>query len=442
MALAVSGGGDSIALTAVLCEARIIVPARAVVAHFDHAWRGEAAAARDRAVVDAVCERYGLALVTGRWQTPRRSEAAARDARYAFLLDVAGAHNATVVVTGHTEDDQLETLMLNMDRGAGTYGLAGIWPERPFPRRRAAAAGLRLARPLLCVAREETRAYCATRGLASVDDETNDDPAFARNRIRAMLADGEATLEARGLLLQLAVTTRASIRTLEATIASAAPCSSAEGGRALAFDRDALRAVPEELRIYAWHPALQRLLGDARDFGRGHFETLARVPAARTGTTFELPRGVIVTIEAARVLLSIGPLEEPALEPAWERLLPFAGRAGAWEILVTATGEAPSPAEEGWHASEVAVDGAAVLRAWRPSDRVALAGGRGHRKLQDAYVDAKVPQRQRAGAPVLARGADVLWTPLLGSQPAPAGSGGERWCVRWRPCERRDDTAR
>jgi tRNA(Ile)-lysidine synthase len=345
------------------------------------------------------------------------------------------------VATGHTEDDQVETVMLNMDRGAGTYGLAGMWPERAFPR--PGAGGLRLARPLLCVARDETRAYCAARGLAFFDDETNDDPAFARNRIRAMLAGAyEETPEARGLLLQLAVTTRARVRTLEASMAGAAPCTPAECRRALAFDRDALRAVPEELRIYAWRPALERLLGDARDFGRGHFETLARAPAARTGSTFELPRGVVVTVDARRVLVSIGRPGEPALEPGWERPLPFSGRAGAWEVVVTAACDDQAPDEDRWQSAELTADGGAVLRAWRPGDRVALAGGRGHRKLQDAYVDAKVPQRQRASAPVLAVAGAVLWTPLIGAASAPAAAGRVRWSVRWRRCGDADDSVR
>ncbi|MHB8378240.1 MAG: ATP-binding protein, partial [Dehalococcoidia bacterium] len=87
--LAVSGGADSSALAAVLCEAGIVDPARTTAAHFDHGLRGAGAAARERATVEALCERYGLALVAGAWQEPRPGEAAAREARYRFLAAAA-----------------------------------------------------------------------------------------------------------------------------------------------------------------------------------------------------------------------------------------------------------------------------------------------------------------------------------------------------------------
>ena len=438
--LAVSGGADSMALAAILCQAHVIDPANAIVAHFDHGWRGDAAAARDRAVVEALCERYGMQLATGRWDAPKRSEAAARTARLAFLHDVARARDASVVVTGHTEDDQVETVMLNMARGAGTYGLAGMAPERPFPQPMA-ANGLRLARPLLSSGRAETRAYCRDRALAFVDDETNEDHAFARNRIRAMLDEAyEETPEAREILLQTAAMARVSVRTLEASLEGVAPCAPAEDGRVLAFDRAALRSVPEEIAIYAWHPALDRLLGDARDFGRQHFQLLARAAAARTGSTFQLPRGVVVTVDADRVLLGIGPLEEPQIDPLWEHPLPFAGLAAAWEIrVIRAMPDETAAAGNGWQGVELLLEPGAVLRARRPGDRVTLAGLHGHRKLQDAYVDAKVPRRMRDAAPVIASGRQVLWSPLIGAVPSLPATGRQRWCVRWRRSNRFED---
>ncbi len=433
--LAVSGGADSTAMAAILCEGGVIDPARATVAHLDHGLRGAAAAARDRAVVEALCERYGLALVAGAWAQPRPGEAAAREARYRFLADAARAAGASCVATGHTEDDQVETIVLQTLRGSGARGTAGIAPERAWP------SGLRLVRPLLAVRRAETRAYCAARGLAFVDDETNDDPRIARNRVRAMLADVDAeTPEARALILRTGELARASLATLEAAAKQAAPPRTAEGGRAVALDRAPLRRLGQELAPYAWRLAIEQLLGDARDFGRRHYAAMAAAAGARTGATFELPRGVILTVDAGELLLSVGPLVEPAVEPGTVHRPPFSGVLGAWEVDVRAQTGRPAAGASADADAVVHADGQttlhlpadAALRARRPGDRVSLGAGSGHAKLHDVYIDAKVPRRRRDAAPVIAAGQDVLWSPLVRLVPGGTVAGGALYTVRWR----------
>ncbi|MDE3094729.1 MAG: tRNA lysidine(34) synthetase TilS [Chloroflexota bacterium] len=438
--LAVSGGADSTAMAAILCEGGVIDPARATVAHFDHGLRGAAAAARDRAVVEALCERYGLALIAGAWAQPRPGEAAAREARYRFLADAALAAGASCVATGHTEDDQVETIVLQTLRGRGARGTAGIAPERAWPHAGPARGvgeppGPRLARPLLAVRRAETRAYCAARGLAFVDDETNDDPRLARNRVRAMLADVDAeTPEARALILRTGELARASLATLEAAAMQAAPPRTAEGGRAVALDRGPLRRLGQELAPYAWRLAIEQLVGDARDFGRRHYAAMAAAAGARTGATFELPRGVVLTVDARELLLSVGPLVEPAVAPGTTHCLPFSGTLGAWEVDVRAAAAAAG-AQAIDHAdgqTTLHLPADAVLRARRPGDRVPLGAGRGHAKLHDVYIDAKVPRRRRDAAPVIAAGRDVLWSPLVRLVPGGTAAGGAPYAVRWR----------
>jgi tRNA(Ile)-lysidine synthase len=110
-------------------------------------------------------------------------EEAARSARLAFFRDVARGWRADAVALGHTADDQLETVVLHLARGAGRRGLGGM-------RRRATVGGLLLLRPLLEVRRAELRAYAAARNLAWGEDSTNDDISLARNRLRhRLLAD-------------------------------------------------------------------------------------------------------------------------------------------------------------------------------------------------------------------------------------------------------------
>jgi tRNA(Ile)-lysidine synthase len=116
-------------------------------------------------------------------------EAAARDARYAALVAVAKEHRAPVILLGHTRDDQAETVLLALARGAGPRGLSGM-PERRV------RDGVTLLRPLLDVARADTRAACAALGLTPWDDPHNGDPAYARSRIRAALPTLVAALGA------------------------------------------------------------------------------------------------------------------------------------------------------------------------------------------------------------------------------------------------------
>lgn len=155
---AVSGGPDSLALLALASGAGLAVTA----VHVDHGLRSGSAA--EAAVVAAAAERFGARFqpVTARVEPGPNLEARAREARYAALPPDA--------LTGHTIDDQAETVLLNLVRGAGLDGLAGIRRDG--------------RRPLLDLRRHETQTLCVALGLEPLRDPSNEDPAFRRNRIR------------------------------------------------------------------------------------------------------------------------------------------------------------------------------------------------------------------------------------------------------------------
>ncbi|HMJ74672.1 MAG TPA: tRNA lysidine(34) synthetase TilS [Iamia sp.] len=154
----VSGGADSLALLVLACAAGCAVTA----VHVDHGLRPESAG--EAAVVAATAERYGAAFRAERVDLAEGPdlEARARAARAAVL--------GPDVCTGHTLDDRAETVVLNLLRGAGTTGLGAL---RPGPRH-----------PILALRRAETHALCAAEGLIPVEDPSNDDPRFLRNRVR------------------------------------------------------------------------------------------------------------------------------------------------------------------------------------------------------------------------------------------------------------------
>ena len=177
--IALSGGSDSVALAFVLRDlAAYDGFSLAALAHLNHRLRPTAG--RDEQFCRDLAARMGLPIlvdaldVQGYAASQRLSlEEAARRLRYDFLHKAGGQAGADRIAVGHTRDDQAETVLLKLMRGAGSTGLAGV-----FPRRGA------VIRPLLDVARSDLRSYLTMRGETWVDDETNDDIDNPRNRIR------------------------------------------------------------------------------------------------------------------------------------------------------------------------------------------------------------------------------------------------------------------
>ncbi|MHC4860341.1 MAG: tRNA lysidine(34) synthetase TilS [Planctomycetota bacterium] len=200
--VAVSGGPDSTALLDLLLRA--VDRSRIVAAHLDHGIRADSA--EEAAFVKERTREAGVRLVRRRVPVPslpsRRGnglEAAARGARYAFLEEVARDAGLPVVATGHHLDDQAETVLLRIVRGAGLRGLRGILPERPV----AEGSPVRVVRPLLAVTRREILAYVAERGLPFLEDPTNVDASNLRSVLRTRVLP-EITPHVRSLSDRLA----------------------------------------------------------------------------------------------------------------------------------------------------------------------------------------------------------------------------------------------
>jgi len=179
----VSGGGDSVALLLALVR---LMPQQAtgrlVVVHAEHDLRPTAG--RDRAFTERLAESLRLPIVWRRLvvQSPDQRgeglEARARRLRYAFFTDAAAEVGARHVAVAHTADDQAETILHRLLRGTGLRGLAGMAAARQL------VPGVSLVRPLLAVPRREVRAFLTATGQAWCEDETNADPARARNFLR------------------------------------------------------------------------------------------------------------------------------------------------------------------------------------------------------------------------------------------------------------------
>ncbi|MGC4804136.1 tRNA lysidine(34) synthetase TilS [Micromonospora sp. DT233] len=297
--VACSGGADSLALAAATAFVAPRLGRRAGLVTVDHAL--QAGSDRRAADVAAWAAAVGFAPaeavrveVAGR---PGGPEAAARAARYEALTEAARRHGASALLTGHTRDDQAETVLLALARGAGPRGLAGMPPERDL-------AGVPLLRPLLGVGREETRKACAALGLSPWADPHNTDPSYARARVRADVLPALVRALGAGVLENLARTARlvaadtAALDELAAAALAAGGVRAAGGGLAVA----ALAGLAPAIRTRVLHAWARELGAPPAALSHRHVAALdALVTGWRGQGPAYLPGGIRVARHAGRL---------------------------------------------------------------------------------------------------------------------------------------------
>ena len=404
LVVAVSGGADSIALLHLL---HAIAPAWRLalhVIHVDHGLRSDSAA--DARFVHELATRLGVTVHVERVQVGSGSvEAAARIARYAALEAYADRVGAARIAVGHTLDDQAETVLMRVLDGAGVRGLAAIPPVRG-----------RIIRPLIEMRRDELRTLLTTEGLAWVEDPSNRDPKFRRNRIRhellPLLVASYAT-DVVPALARVARLARESVDTMERAAALELERLVIPTGEpmheAVVLPRAALAALPESTAAEVLRQAAARFGSRAplRAWAhRGLRRVLAPAPPRRP---FRLG-GVSIEVSGDRIRVGAGPAL--AVSP---RTLSVPGRIELPEIqralearLVPAAGYA-IPRDADWVAFDArALPRQLLVRGRRRGDRL-VAFGAGERRLKTLLIDAGVPRWDRGRLPVIEADGKILW---------------------------------
>lgn len=436
--VALSGGVDSMTLLHLLRFGGAVPPPTLHAAHLDHRMRAESRA--DAEWLGGVCAGWGVTHHLRAASAPVRSEAEGRELRYRFLAEVAeGLGTGAVVLTGHTADDQAETVLFRIARGSGPRGLAGIRPVRPPS----------ILRPLLPFRRAEVEAYAAAHDVPHREDPTNRDPRWTRNRIRhEILPALEAAVPgAAAALAALAGTSRAESAALDlllderiAALALAGPADASPP--ALAFDREALAALPDPLLTVLLRRAAMRMGASP---GRTATAALLRfVREAASGRRVTLEGGVAVERRLGAIRLRRAPPAapvrgpSPAAAPPRVRVRPPRGEAGfthgacavavSWRSGDGAHSVAAPPPASGRRSAPAAPPGGTShrpfvahfaprdvgfpldVRPWAPGDRVTLPYGR--KKVKKILLEARIPADRREGWPVVAdAGGAVLWVP-------------------------------
>jgi len=411
--VAVSGGADSMALLHLLEALREDWDLTLHVAHLNHGLRPDAE--EDAEFVRAVARRLAIPVtieaadVRAIAAREKRSiEEAGRRARYDFFRQVASDAAARRIATAHTRDDQVETVLMRL-AGAGPWEmLAGIPPVRRLD-------GAEVVRPLRGATRQDILQYLAGRDVVWREDPTNRDLRMVRNRMRhqvlpALARDAPAIAQT---AWEMGETAR-EVDTLLNRLAAA------HYGHLPNREHDAVRFAPETFA--AMPAALQRRLlrmAVAEVAGTAEAPSLVMLEeAVRVASTGRVGREAQTGGAVVRVgygMIEVAPARPQAAVEAYRLAVPGEVRAEGFGLVFSADlleGVQGHPGS-GPHQADFDAEGAGsplLIRAWRRGDRFVPSGLTGKKKLQDFFVDAKVPRWERATVPLVADAQDrILW---------------------------------
>ena len=410
--VAVSSGSDSVALVHILHELATAGTFELVgLAHFNHQLRG-AAADEDEAFCRKLAAARSLPLdvesadVRTLARTRRTSiEDAARQARYAFLERAASRAKADRVAVGHTRNDQAETFLLRLVRGAGPRGLAGIYPR----------VGL-IIRPLLDVDRQQLRDYLGRLGTTFREDDTNRDIQIPRNRVRHELMPYLQRHFAPGIVDVLgreAAIAREDAEWLDVRASDAARDVTRVKGESIEINAAGLAVLPLAFGRRVVHQTLAEV-ANGRFIGFDHVEIVMQLARSSTEVSgpVDLPGHQARRIGGKIVLTPRHPGHAAGCSElnSFEYLLSIPGEVHVTEVGLTISAQPAAPerprgrlASRGDSVTIEAstVVGSLAVRSWRPGDRFRPLGLGGHKKLQDFFVDRKIARAKRGLVPLV-----------------------------------------
>ena len=376
--VALSGGADSAVVAWALCE----IPGVTAVT-IDHGLPGSS---RLVSAAGSIAARLGVPHRVVAVRPRSHSEGDLRIARLAALESSIDGW----IVTGHTADDQAETVLGNLMRGSGPEGLAGIPWQRD-----------RYVRPLLDVPRAETRRLAVEVGLPFVDDPQNDDPAIRRNRIRSETLPALSAAYNPGLREALVRTAAFAAADHELIEARAAAVRLVRDEEAVLIPAAALSVLPPAVAARVARRALRMLLGPPGGDAAAVGAILAAAAGARVST---VTGGIDARREGPWLVLAAG---SPPPPPPVELAVPATVRFGPWTITTGSGGVA------------VPAGGVVLVRAARPGDRIAI--GAGSKRVTEALREAGVPPRLRGRWPVIEDRGRIAWVVGVRVAPSPAG---------------------
>lgn len=413
--VAVSGGPDSLALLHALCQ--IIPHSHLAVFHLDHGLRGAQSAADARFVAETahqlgVSVQCDLADIPREAPTYRNVSEAARVVRYRRLAHYAATQQADVVCVAHTLDDQAETVLMRLLRGSGTSGLAGMRPWIPWMQWAPAdlVGHAALVRPLLGISRATIIDYCTIAQLTPRHDPSNHNQHALRVRVRTQLLPflQHEQPHITALLGQSAEIAGDDADFIDAVVQQHWEHVVVQSPHWIAFEPKPFCALHVSVQRATIRHAIRTVYGTLRGVSLAHIEALRTAIRTHTAPTLALP----IPMHAARYLHRIGigtpPLPvAPAYTGAVHTLEHGVSLACGAYLLTLAPRVVPRTQDNPWcvvlHPHHTY-----TVRTRRSGDRIGIGHNR-HRRIQDVFVDARIPASQRAQWPLICCNDDVVW---------------------------------
>lgn len=422
----VSGGVDSVVLLAVMRElAEKLGIGRLGVAHLNHGLRGENAD-RDEAFVSALAKKWGptfymdCADVAGFAEQHRLSiEDAARRLRYEFLHDTADKEVYDKIATGHHADDNAEQVLMNLLRGSGPAGLAGIPPIREDI----------IIRPLIKVFRKEILAFAADRNLTFQEDETNTDIRFLRNQVRHQLLPllaKEYNPEISRNLNQVAEIFSAEEVWHHELVDELFDQACLEmTGKLIVLSTFIIMTLPVAAQRRLIRKAIKSAKNDLRRITFEHIESIRNCLKDNDYFSLNLPDGITIVRKQGELrFLSDSVKKTAALDRRNDfcytlleqgpqnKTLEVEEINGRFDFIVLNKEDLPDITSSNENTAFFDADKLTyplTVRNIFPGDRFSPLGLSGTQKVKDFFINTKVPRPQRARCPVLVSGDEIIW---------------------------------
>jgi tRNA(Ile)-lysidine synthase len=431
VAVAVSGGPDSVCLLHVLVDLAPSWDVSLAVAHLNHQLRG-AESDEDESFVARLAARLGLPFYRASADVAAAKdnlEQAGRSARRAFFADLMTPRPDSPalvdrIALGHTRDDQAETVLFRLLRGSGLRGLAGIYPVTAGGYIRPQYTRPQCIRPLIDVTRAEVEEFLRARGIPWREDSSNLDPRFARNRIRGSLLPqlardwnphiGESLAHLARLAQDEERWWRSYIDDLSALVL--VPCA---GG--VELSASALTEFPPAVGRRLIRRAISQVKGDLRRLEYAHVERVLALAAQAEGDgRLRLP-GLDVrrSFDWIRLAPAVPRLELPATQLAIPGVYPVAGGACLHLEISPHSSASPVASKDATlKAAELSLrrlPAVLELRGWKPGDHYRPEGQIRDQKIKEMFQLERVPSWRRPSWPILSSGDKVLWVRTFGA---------------------------
>lgn len=418
----ISGGADSVCLLFVLLGLRERLGMDFVAVHVNHGIRGEHAY-RDERFVEQLCKKYSVPYevyhenVESFAKKRKQSvEEAGRTVRREAFEKALVLHGGTKIAMAHHQNDNAETLLLNLSRGTGLKGLGGIRP----------VAG-NIIRPLLCLSRKEIEAYVDGLGCGFCQDETNDGDEYTRNRLRHQVIP----------FLEQQVN-RQAVRHMNETMEQICLLQDyMENQVAAAYERTVEEYPDGSLGIKTaeydkLHPtvgglllreALSKIAGGERDITAAHIEAMSQLFKKQTGRSRNLPYCVVAFRDYDKVILRKKRIEKGADQEEngfcpMKLQIPGITKVPGMDLTIScriweknngfSMEDVPQKTYTKWFDYDIIKD-SLIIRPRQSGDSIAIDKAGKRQKIKSFYINEKIPSASRGLIPLVADGRQILW---------------------------------